>query len=319
MMNRQISKKSIIARTAAAVMSLLVFAQVCACSTNTAGTSQPVPEATPVTAEQLAENTALPQESTDGEQVVMPAQSPEAAEASPSPAAEQTKQPTETPKADAPEKKTQTSSGKLAGKIICIDPGHTTAKSSKKEPMAPNSSEMKAAIVSGTSGKTMTEEQLVLKVGLKLQKALEAKGVDVVMTRTTSDASITNIDRAEIANKAGADLAIRIHADGIEDSSVKGMSMLVPGDKYIKDAGLVSASRRAGEIVLAEAVKTTGAKNRGISVRNDMTGFNWSEVPVILIEMGFMTNAEEDKLLCTEDYQDKIVEGIVNGLEKYFS
>lgn len=232
------------------------------------------------------------------------------------PTAVPTELPAVTPSKTAEPKKERAG---IKGRIICIDAGHAVTSIKKKEPVAPGSSEMKAGAVSGTSGKTMTEEQLNLKVALKLQKALEAAGADVVMTRTTSKADITNVDRAKIANDANADLAIRIHADGMENSGARGMSMLVPTGKYIKDEKLISKSRRAGEAVLAETVKATGAKNRGISERSDMTGFNWSEVPVILLEMGFMTNEEEDRLLSTDEYQDKIVSGIVNGLEKYFS
>ena len=139
------------------------------------------------------------------------------------------------------------------------------------------------------------------------------------MTRTEHESDMTNIDRAELANSLNADLTVRIHADGNENKSIHGVSVLVPGTQYIADSDLIEKSRIAAECVLDEFVKTTGANNRGIYVRNDLTGFNWSKVPVILIEMGFMTNSDEDKLMETEDYQNKIVQGIVNGLERYFT
>ena len=53
-------------------------------------------------------------------------------------------------------------------------------------------------------------------------------------------------------------------------------------------------------------------------MRDDMTGFNWSTVPVILIEMGFMSNAEEDKLLATDDYRNKLAKGLYNGCVSFF-
>lgn len=207
----------------------------------------------------------------------------------------------------------------LSGKIIVVDPGHGINSYSKQEPIAPGSSQMKAAFVSGTAGANQTEEELNLAVGLKLKDALEQKGAIVRMTRTTHECDVSNVDRAKMANELGADIAIRIHADGSSNTSVHGVSVLVPGNTYIKDQNLISSSKSAGEAVLSAFVEETGAANRGISVRNDMTGFNWSSVPVILVEMGFMSNPEEDRLMETEEYQNKMVSGMVKGLENYFS
>lgn len=223
---------------------------------------------------------------------------------------------TEPADAEVPEEPVEVSS--LSGKVIVVDPGHGINSYSKQEPIAPGSSQMKAAFVSGTSGRNQTEEQLNLAVGLKLKAALEEKGAIVYMTRETHECDVSNVDRAKMANDLNADIAVRIHADGSGSSSAHGVSVLVPGSQYINDSDLISKSRNAGESVLNAFVEETGALNRGISVRNDMTGFNWSTVPVILVEMGFMTNPEEDKLMETEDYQNKMVSGIVTGLEKHF-
>ena len=206
----------------------------------------------------------------------------------------------------------------LSGKLICIDPGHCVYSSSYQEPMAPGSSVTKPAFVSGTAGAVYTEEQLNLIVGLKLEEKLINSGATVIMTRRTAESDLSNVGRAKLANEAGADLVVRLHADGSENHSLSGMSMLIPTGEYISDPELIAKSRRAGELILQEAAQSTGAQNRGLSPRSDMTGFNWSEVPVVLLEMGFMTNADEDRLLSTEEYQDKIVDGIVSGLELYF-
>jgi len=206
----------------------------------------------------------------------------------------------------------------VAGKIIVVDAGHGINSYNKQEPIAPNSSETKIAFATGTSGANQTEEQLVLAVSLKLQEALEAKGAIVHMTRTTHNSDMTNVDRAEFANELNADISVKIHADGNNNSSVHGVSVLVPGNQYISDSDVLNKSRAAGEHILSEFVKSTGAKNRGISVRNDLTGFNWTKVPIVLVEMGFMTNPDEDKLMGTEDYQNKMIGGIIAGLEFYF-
>lgn len=206
----------------------------------------------------------------------------------------------------------------LKDKVICVDAGHGLNSFNKQEPIAPNSSQTKIAFASGTRGKNQTEEELNLSVALKLETELKALGASVHMTRTTHESDMTNIDRAEFANKLKADVSVKIHADGIENSDAHGVSMLVPSNQYIKNQELCDKSKKIGETILGEVVKTTGAANRGVVLRTDLTGFNWTKVPVVLLEMGFMTNPEEDEKMETEEYQQKIVDGIVNGLLLYF-
>lgn len=207
----------------------------------------------------------------------------------------------------------------LDGKIIVVDPGHGLFSGGRQEAIAPGISQTKPAFVSGTSGKNQTEEQLNLAVSLKLKEALEKCGATVYMTRDTHQTERSNIDRAQFANDLGADISVKIHANGSSNTSAQGVLMLIPGNQYIKDNQLITESRKAGTYILEAVVGSTGAANCGLSVRNDMTGFNWSTVPVVLLEMGFMTNPREDALLETEEYQDKIVSGVVEGLEKYFN
>jgi N-acetylmuramoyl-L-alanine amidase len=211
----------------------------------------------------------------------------------------------------------------LAGLTICIDAGHgkTTRPAKEKEPLAPGSNIMKAATASGTSGvyTKITEESLNLSVALKLKKALSDKGAGVIMIRESSSCDLTNIERAKVWNSSGADLTIRLHGNGINDRSVSGVLMMVPGNKYIKDKEMLQRSETAGECILEGVLNQTNAKSRGLVKSTDLTGFNWSEIPVVLLEMGFMTNPHEDKLLNTAEYQNKIVSGIIEGLIKYKS
>lgn len=208
--------------------------------------------------------------------------------------------------------------GVLDGRIIVVDAGHGINSYNKQEKIAPDSDELKAAFASGTSGAVLSEEELNLEVALKLEKALKSLGADVRMTRTEHKSDMTNIDRAEFANNLNADLSVKIHADGNDNSTAHGVSVLVPGTVYVHDADVIEKSRIAGEAILDEFVKSTGAFNRGVVVRNDLTGFNWSEVPIVLVEMGFMTNPAEDSLMSSEDYQNKMVSGMVNGICRYF-
>ena len=210
-----------------------------------------------------------------------------------------------------------TERGALDGKIIVLDPGHGTFTQNFQEPVSPNSSETKKAFSTGTEGKYMTEADLVLKLAQMLRPMLEAEGATVYMTREDG-VSISNVERAKFANELNADLAFRIHADGNDNHDVYGMSMLVPAKGTI-GSELETESRKAGEIILAAMIESTGAKDRGVVERSNLTGFNWSTVPVVLVETGFMSNPDEDALLSTDAYQQKLVDGMFNGIINYFA
>lgn len=207
----------------------------------------------------------------------------------------------------------------LSGYVIGIDPGHQQKSIKEKEPNAPGSKTMKAGVSSGTRGieSKIPEYYINLQVGLLLQQMLEAEGAKVVMTRTKNEVSITNIQRAEMMNKAKADLVVRIHANGNNKQTVHGAFILIPAGKYT--TGIQKASKEAANEILAAFIAETGAKNLGLQPRSDQTGFNWSKVPIVNIEMGHMTNPEEDLRLTDPEYQIKCARGITNGVLRYFA
>ncbi len=202
----------------------------------------------------------------------------------------------------------------LTGVIICLDAGHGVTDETAQERVSPLSEETKAAYVSGASGASQTEEELNLAVAQLTQAALTRLGAQVVMTRTVNEIALGNIQRAQIANEAGADLCIRIHADGADDTTVSGMSMQVPAGELLGTPEIEQPSAQAAQIILDCVTEATGAKNRGLTQRSDLTGFNWSEVPCILLEMGFLSNPEEDATLAREDYRQSIADGIAQGV-----
>jgi N-acetylmuramoyl-L-alanine amidase len=205
------------------------------------------------------------------------------------------------------------------GKVVVIDPGHQAHGDSSLEPVGPGSSDKKAKVSDGTSGvATGTPESvLVLAVSLKLRDALEARGIKVVMTRTTQDVNLSNIQRAEIANRAGADLFVRVHADGATTAATAGIHVLYPVSIKGWTDDIAVASKKAASLAQRELIAATGANDRGIDARGDMSGFNWSDVPAIIPEIGFMTNAAEDRLLATAAYQDKIVAGLTRAIVSF--
>jgi N-acetylmuramoyl-L-alanine amidase len=203
--------------------------------------------------------------------------------------------------------------------VICIDPGHQKKSMKELEPIGPGSKIKKTSVSSGTSG-TFTkkpEYKLNLEVSLKITKCLEALGYKVVMTRDKNEVTMSNIDRAKIANASGAAVFVRIHADGSPSKKTNGFSVLYPSEKDVFTKNIWKQSKLAAGFVEKEIKKETAAKSIGIVPRTDLTGLNWSTIPAILVEMGFMTNVEEDKKLSEENYQRKMAQGIASGIDLY--
>jgi len=206
-------------------------------------------------------------------------------------------------------------SGKSAP-VVVLDPGHDLRANPATEPIGPGSSARKIKDGGGTRGVAsgLSEAALNLRVALRLRPLLEAAGVRVVMTRTkTAGTSIGNVTRARIANEEGAALFLRIHADGSTDPRARGTHTLYPALRRGWTDDVYLASKRAARIVQAELVRALAFPDRGLQERSDFTGFNWADVPVILVEMGFMTNPSEDRLLATRGYQRRAALGLCRG------
>lgn len=205
-------------------------------------------------------------------------------------------------------------------KIIAIDAGHQSKGNYDEEPIGPGATETKPKVSSGTQGAytNVPEYKLTLVIAKKVKAELLDRGYKVVMIRETNNVNISNKERAEIANDSGADLFIRIHADGSDNHAVHGVSTLYPSKNNPYVPQLYKDSYNLSKLIVDSICDSTGAKNRGAIARDDMSGINWCTLPVTIIEMGYMTNKTEDKLMQTEDYQDKIVQGICDGIDQYF-
>ena len=203
--------------------------------------------------------------------------------------------------------------------VVVVDPGHDLRANGQTEPIGPGSSTRKIKDGGGTHGAASGREaDLNLKVGLRLRSLLQNAGVNVVLTRTrTAGTSMGNIARARIANRAGAALFLRIHADGSTDPAARGTHTLYPALRRGWTDDVYAESKRAARIVQADLRSALGFPDRGLQERADFTGFNWADVPVILVEMGFMTNPTEDRLLATAAYQRRAALGLCRGTLRY--
>ena len=214
-----------------------------------------------------------------------------------------------------------TSSGVVTGgHIVCIDPGHQLRGDNTKEPNGPGSTVMKARVTGGTTGTTtgVPEYMLTLQIGLALQTELQNRGYTVYMTRTTHDVNISNVERAQFANNMGAEICVRLHADGANSSSANGASTLSPSSNNPYVSALATQSYTLSSQVLSAYCNATGMKNRGVSLNDTMTGINWCQMPVTILEMGFMTNPTDDRNMQDPAYQAAMVQGIANGIDAYF-
>ena len=205
------------------------------------------------------------------------------------------------------------------GKVVCIDAGNQASGNSEKEPNGPGSSVMKAKVTTGATGCVTgaRESQINLEVAIKLQKILTSRGYKVVMCRTSQNVNISNAQRAQIANDAQAAAFVRIHCDSSDSSSPTGTMTMAPSTSNRYCASIASQSQALSRAVLKNTCAMTGSKSRGVSITDTMTGLNWSQVPVTIIEMGFLSNPTEDRLLNDSSYQDKLALGIANGIGEY--
>jgi N-acetylmuramoyl-L-alanine amidase len=209
--------------------------------------------------------------------------------------------------------------GVAAAALICLDPGHGTppAIGQQTEPIGPGSHVLKIKDGGGAHG----EAAVALAIAKRTRTLLLARGYRVAMTRTGSTIDLPdgngNIARARFCNRRHAALMVRIHADGSGDRSLHGISTLVPAWHKGWTDDIYRSSLKAGRAVEKAVLAATGAANRGIVRRSDLTGFNWANVPAVLIETGFLSNPNDSRLLHTPSYQQRVARGLANGVSAF--
>ena len=204
-----------------------------------------------------------------------------------------------------------------AAALICLDPGHGTIPSvgAQTEPIGPGSRTLKVKDGGGAPG----EAAVALQIAVRTRSLLRARGYRVAMTRTRGGYAGGNIARASFCNARRAALMLRIHADGSASASSHGVSTLYPAPHRGWTDDIYAPSLRAARDVQHALVRATGARDLGTIARSDLTGFNWANVPAILVETGFMTNGREGALLKTRAYQQKVARGLSAGVSAFLA
>jgi N-acetylmuramoyl-L-alanine amidase len=199
--------------------------------------------------------------------------------------------------------------------LVCIDPGHGTDPrvGAQREPIGPGSGTLKIKDGGGAPG----EAAVVLAIARRARAELLARGYRVAMTRNGTGYRGGNISRARYCNARGAALMLRIHADGSANPSARGARTFFPALHRGWTDDVYAQSRRAAAIVQRELVRTTGARDLGVERRSDLTGFNWADVPVVLVETGYMTNPSEGRLLRSSAYQARVAQGLAAGVHAF--
>jgi N-acetylmuramoyl-L-alanine amidase len=211
--------------------------------------------------------------------------------------------------------------GVAAATLICLDPGHGTppATGRQLEPIGPGSKVLKIKDGGGAPG----EAAVALAIAKRARRLLVARGYRVAMTRTGPVIKLGNgngnIARARFCNRRHAALMVRIHADGSTDRSLHGVSSLVPAWHRGWTDDIYRPSLRAGRVLQKAVVRATGATDRRLVQRSDLTGFNWADVPTVLLEAGFLSNPSEARRLHTAAYQQRVALGLTRGVTAFVS
>ena len=177
-------------------------------------------------------------------------------------------------------------------KLIVIDPGHGGEDE-------------------GCTNGTVLEKTINLEIAGLIGKKLEEQGYRVVLTRS-EDEYITKEDRVKMANELCADLYISIHQNTYEDPEVAGI------ETWYDSMGPSKNNERLAKLVHYETLLATEGKARDLVDSTELYITGKTQMPSCLIETGFLSNPEELELLSDPEYQNKLAEGIVKGIDLYF-
>lgn len=156
------------------------------------------------------------------------------------------------------------------------------------------------------------EKNICLQIAKKLQSDLSNIYTKVIMTRT-EDVNVYLNERARIANRANADIFISIHQNALDNDTV------TSGIETWYNPQKDTVSKILAQNIQDNLIKETNAENLGIKESTGLIVTKNTEMASCLVETGFLSNPNERQKLVTNLYQDKIVDGITNGIKSYFN
>lgn len=207
-----------------------------------------------------------------------------------------------------------------SGRKIALDPGQQKKANNDKEPVGPGATATTVKMTYGATSVTTDkrEHEWNLALTLKIKEELEARGYEVFLTRDTADVDISNAERAKLANESGADIYISIQADAADNTSANGIYAQVPTKTNAFVGYMYEDCKKLAQTIQKALIKETGAKDRGLAEQDTVAAINWSQIPVTVLQLGFMSNRDEDTKLQSADYQQKLVKAICDGIDEYF-
>jgi N-acetylmuramoyl-L-alanine amidase len=211
-----------------------------------------------------------------------------------------------------------TATGPFSGKVVCVDPTGQSLPGSDEwtDPGMTRKNTAQAEVRGATTGNA---DYLVnMDIAIKLKSLLEKDGITVVMTRDTNDVEMTGAMRAEKANSVNANLFMRIHCTSSEDPFAKGTRTLYPAESQWAEP-IFQQSKAAALFVQTELLKSCGTEDLGTSAAHDNPGLNWSDVPAVQAEPGYLSSPRDDTLLAEDNYRWKVAWGLRNGIIKYLT
>lgn len=209
--------------------------------------------------------------------------------------------------------------------LVVVDPGHQARADPRPERVHPDRpDDLKARCAPGSRGALTRQEEheLTLDLSLRVQAALARLGgaPSVRLTRTQPDVRLANRRRAEMANDCGADLFLRIHADGWRDRRglVIGwhhgpMAVVSPRAPLADDQG-PGRARAAARVLLRHVATHFHGRNRGVRERSDLTGLNWAEMPALVLEVGSLGHPRQDLQLGRSSFRQRVAGSIALAL-----
>jgi N-acetylmuramoyl-L-alanine amidase len=206
-------------------------------------------------------------------------------------------------------------------KTIVIDPGNQLSMNASTEQIGPGSEDTKMGATTGVVGIAQGTEEysLNLTYALALKQELEERGYTVTLTRESNDVNITNKERAEIANASGAEAFIRIKMNYSTNDALTGIMAVTMSESSPYNSELYDESQKLATRLLQGLTESTGATNHGIYESDSMTAVNWSSIPVAVIELGYLSNEEDESKLLDVSYQSEVIKGLADGIDLYYN